>query len=153
MTISTAMPTSFKAELPRAMHDFTQSTGHAFKAALIKPSPTGNYGASSVNYSDITGNSDEVPSGGGYTTGGFAWSAAQNITPVGSGTSAFWQWTVNASWTSATFSCAGCMIYNASSSNRAVYVGSFGGTQTVTSGTLTLVQPTNGAGTSLLQIN
>jgi hypothetical protein len=44
-------------------------TGDVFKIALIKVSPTGTYGAASVNYSDITGNSDEV-SGTGYTATG-----------------------------------------------------------------------------------
>ena len=126
--------------------------GHVFKVALGIASPAGTYGAATTNYSNLTGNSDEV-SGTGYTAGGFAWTAAQNITPATSGTGAFWQWSVNPNWTSATFSTSGCIIYNTGSTNRAVYVGSFGGTQTVTAGTLTLVQPTNGVGTSLLQIN
>jgi hypothetical protein len=151
--ITTAMPTSFKSELPQAIHNFTITTGNVFKIALAKVGVAGTYGAATTNYSDLTGSSDEVASGGGYTTGGFAWTAAQNITPLNSGTGAYWQWSVNPSWTSATFSTIGCIIYNSSASNRAVYVGSFGGTQTVTAGTLTLVQPTNGVGTSLLQIN
>lgn len=150
--ITTAMPTSFKGELPQALHNFVATTGHVFKMALIKPSPTGTYGAASVNYSDITGNSDEV-SGTGYSAGGFAWTAAQNITPATSGTGAFWSWSINPSWTSATFSAAGCEIYNSSSSNKAAYVGSFGGTQTVSAGTFTVLLPTNGVGTSILQIN
>ena len=124
-----------------------------FKVALGIASPTGTYGAASTNYSNLTGNSDEVANGSGYTTGGFSWTAAQNITPATSGTGAYWQWSVNPSWTSATFSTSGCIIYNSNASNAAVYVGSFGGTQQVTAGTLTLVQPTNGVGTSLLQIN
>lgn len=151
-TVTTAAPTSFKGELPQAIHNFTASTGDVFKCALVKVSPTGSYGAATTNYSDLTGNSDEV-TGTGYSAGGFAWTAAQNITPATSGTGAYWQWSVNPSWTSASFSTIGCIIYNSSKSNRAVYVGSFGGTQTVTSGTITLVQPTNGVGTSLLQLN
>lgn len=129
--------------------------GDGFKIALGIASPAGTYGAATTNYSNLTGNSDEV-SGTGYTAGGQALSA--NITPATSGTQAFWQWTVNPSWTSATFSTSGCLIYNtaarlAGTANRAVYVGSFGGTQTVTAGTFTVLQPTNGAGTSLLQLN
>lgn len=151
--VTTAFPTSFKGELPQAFHNFTITTGNVFKFALIKVGPAGTYGAASVNYSDITGNTDEVPNGSGYTTLGFAWTAAQNLTPAISGTGAYWQWSVNANWTAASFSTIGGMIYNSSSSNKAVYVGSFGGTQTVTSGTLTLVQPSNGVGTSLLQLN
>ncbi len=151
-SITTAFPTSAKGELPQALHNFTTTTGHVFKAALIIPSPTGTYGATSTNYSNITGNSDES-SGTGYTAGGFAWTAAQNITPATSGTGAYWSWSVNPSWTSASFSTAGCMFYNSSSGNRAVYVGSFGGTETVTSGTFTILLPTNGVGTSVLQLN
>lgn len=150
---TTAMPTSFKKELPQAIHNFTATTGHVFNIALGQGTPTGTYGAATVNYSDLTGNSDEVANGSGYATGGFAWTAAQNITPLTSGTGAYWQWTVNPSWTSATFATSGCIIYNTSASNKAVYVGSFGGIESVVAGTLTLVQPSNGVGTSLLQLN
>lgn len=151
-SITTAMPTSFKAEVAEAIHNFTTTTGHVFKVALIIPSPTGVYGAASVNYSDITGNSDEVANGSGYTTGGFAFTAAQNTTPTTSGTTGYWTWSVNPNWTSATFSTAGCMIYNSSASNKAVYVGSFGGTISVSSGTLTLTLPSASSSTAILRI-
>lgn len=150
-TITTAFPTSAKVELPTAVHNYTTTSGNVFKVALIIPSPTGTYGAASTNYSNITGNSDEV-SGTGYSAGGFAWTAAQNVTPTSTGTTSFWQWSANPNWTSATFSTAGCMGYNSSASNKAVYVGSFGGTQSVTAGTLTLVLPTNDASNALLRI-
>ena len=148
---TTAMCTSFKTELPQAIHNFTTTTGHGFKLALVKVAPTGTYGAASVNYSDITGNSDEV-TGSGYSAGGFAWTAAQNTTPANSGTTAFWSWSVNPSWTSASFSCTGGMIYNSSASNKAVCVEDFGGTQTVSSGTLTIVLPTNNNSSAILRI-
>lgn len=150
---TTAFPTSAKAELAKALHNYTITSGNDYKCALGIPAPTGTYGAATTNYSNLTGNSDEVANGSGYTTGGFDFTAADNITPLTSGTDAYWQWSVNPSWSSASFSCRGCIIYDATSSNEAVYVGDFGGTQTVASGTLTLVQPTNGAGTSLLQLN
>lgn len=149
-SITTAMPTSFKGELPQAIHNFTATSGHVFKAALIIPAPTGVYGAASTNYSNLT--TDEV-TGTGYTAGGFAWTAAQNITPATSGTGAYWSWSVNPSWTSVTISTGGCLFYNSSAGNRACYVGSFGGTETVTAGTFTILLPTNGVGTSVLQLN
>lgn len=149
---TTAFPTSAKLELATATHNYTITTGHVFKVALGKVGPAGTYGTGTTNYSDLTGNTDEVASGGGYTTGGFAWTAAQNVTPLTSGTTAYWQWSVNPSWTSASFSTVGCIIYNSSASNKAVYVGSFGGTQTVTSGTLTLTLPTNDSSNALLRI-
>lgn len=146
------MCTSFKTELPQAIHNFTITTGNVFDVALVKVSPTGTYGAATTNYSNLTGNSDEVANGSGYTTGGFAWTAAQNLTPTSTSTTAWWQWSVNPSWTSATFSTTGCIIYNSSASNKSVYVGDFGGTQTVTSGTLTLIQPTANSSSALLRI-
>lgn len=150
--LTTSFPTSFKGELPQAIHNFTITTGHVFKVPLCKTSPAGTYGAATTNYSDLTGNSDEVASGGGYTTGGFAWTAAQNITPLTSGTTAYWSWSVNPSWTSATFSTAGCLIYNSSASNKCVYVGDFGGNQSVSAGTFTLVLPSNSNTTSILRL-
>ena len=149
---TTAFPTSFKLELATATHNFTTTSGNVFKVALGKTSPAGTYGAATTNYSNLTGNSDEVANGSGYTTGGFAWTAAQNTTPLTSGTTAYWSWSVNPNWTSATFSTVGCIIYNSSGSNQAVYVGDFGGTQSVSAGTLTLVLPTNGVSTSILRI-
>ena len=147
---TTAMPNSFKVELATAIHDFTITTGGAFYCALGIPSPSGTYGTATTNYSNLTGNSDEVANGSGYTTGGVA---LTNVTPLNSTTHTYWQFGSNPAWTSATFSCRGCIIYNSSKSNKAVYVGDFGGTQTVASGTLTLVQPANASTTSLLQLN
>jgi hypothetical protein len=148
---TTAMPTSFKVEILKALHDFTITTGHAMKIALGKVSPTGTYGAATVNYSDLTGNSDEV-TGTGYTAGGYAITAANNITPLSSGTTAYTTPGVNPSWTTATFSATGAIMYNSSASNKAVYVGDFGGTQTVTAGTFTILMPTNNSSTALLRI-
>lgn len=135
-------------------------SGDVFKFALIKVGPTGTYGSASTNYTNITGNSDEV-SGTGYSAGGFAWTAAQNITPATSGAGAFWSWSANPSWTTATISTTGGMIYNtslrggasAAGTNRSISTHDFGGTQTVTAGTLTVVLPTNALGTSILQIS
>lgn len=148
---STAMPTSFKAELPQAIHNFTTITGHVFKMALGIATPAGTYGAASTNYSGL--GVDELATATGYTRPGFAWTAAQNTTPTTSGTAAFWSWSVNPSWTSATFSTSGCEIQNSTAGGNLCYVGSFGGTQTVTAGTFTVLLPANGLGTSILQLS
>jgi hypothetical protein len=150
-SVTTAFPTSFKAELPVGTHNFTATTGNDFRLALIKAAPTGTYGAGSTNYSNITGNTDEV-TGTGYTAGGYDFTAAQNITPTASGTVSIWSWNVNPSWAGATFTTDGCMIYNNTASQRAVYVGSFGSTQTVTAGTFTVILPANTAGNAILQL-
>lgn len=148
MATTTAMCTSFKSEIAQALHNFTASTGNTFKMALIKVSPAGTYGAASTNYSNITSNSDEV-SGTGYSAGG---TALTNVTPTTSGTTAYWTFSPNPSWTSATFSTTACMIYNSTNSNRSVSTHDFGGTQTVTAGTFTVVMPTADASNAILRI-
>lgn len=151
MATTTAMCNTFKAEIGQALHNFTITTGNVFKIALIKVSPAGTYGASSTNYSDITGNTDEA-SGTGYTAGGFAWTAAQNLTPVVNGGQGCYSWSTNPSWTTATFSCTAGMIYNSTNSNRATSTYDFGGTQTVSAGTLTLVLPAQTASNAIIRI-
>jgi hypothetical protein len=139
-------------------------TGDVFYMALINSTLAGNvaYGAATTNYGAGSGTptqanlgTDEVANGSGYTTGGVALTA--NVSPATSGTGAYWSWSSNPSWTSATFSVAGSMIYNSSwrapTNNRVNAVNSFGGTQTVTSGTFTVILPTNAVSTSILQIN
>lgn len=127
------------------------ANGDSFNVALIVASPTGNYGAATANYSAL--GADEV-SGTGYSAGGQA--LATNVTPSISGTTSFWSWSVNPSWTSATFSTGGCEFYNnstrAGAVGRCVYVGSFGGTQTITAGTFTLVLPTNNSSNAILRL-
>lgn len=67
--ITSALCTSFKVELLEGDHDFNNGAD-AFKVALFKAnaSITGTYSAATTNYSDVTGNSDELPNGSGYTT-------------------------------------------------------------------------------------
>ena len=151
MAVSSALCTSFKVELMTGTHNFTTTSGHVVKVALIKTSEAGTYGAASTNYSNITGNSDEA-SGTGYSAGGFAFTAGQNVTPTSSGTTAYTDWSTDPSRTSSSFSTVGCMFYNSSASNRAISVHTFSGTQTVTSGTLTLVLPTADSSNAIIRI-
>lgn len=143
------------------------SVGIAFNCdtincALIKVGFSGTYDATTTSYSQLTSNSDEVAAGGGYSTGGAHSQQGNNANGVSvSGTSAYWNPNnVNPSWTSATFSTTGCMFYNAGGSsgaggspNQALCVESFGGTQTVTAGTFTILLPVNAAGTALLTVS
>jgi hypothetical protein len=126
-------------------------TGDNYKVALGKPSPTGTYDATTTNYTDLTGNSDEV-TGTGYTAGG---GALVNNGLAISGTTAFNDY-ADFSWTSATFSARAAVIYNTTQrgpiATRATSVHDFGGTQTVTSGTFTLVFPNPDATNAILRI-
>lgn len=128
-------------------------TGDAFKMALFKVGVAGTYGAATTNYTDMTGNSDEV-SGTGYTATG---TALTNVSPSNpSGVTAIVNFSPNPSWTTATFSTTGCMIYNTTRrgpvATRAASVNDFGGTQSVSSGTFTAVMPTADASNAILRI-
>lgn len=126
--------------------------GDSFKIALIKVAPAGTYGAATTNYSELTGNSDEV-TGTGYTAGGVT---LTNVSPTTSGTTAFIDFAPDPSWTTATFSATAAMIYNNSRrgpvATRSISTHDFGGTQTVTAGTFTAVMPTPDASSAILRL-
>ena len=150
MAITSAICTSFKKELLEGLMDFNATSGSTFKIALIKAnaSQSGTYNAATTNYSDVTGNSDELPATGGYTTGG---NTLTNIDPTTSGTTAFIDF-ADTSWTSATFTTRGCIIYNTSQSNKAVMVIDFGADFSVSGGTFQIQFPTANASDAILRI-
>ena len=148
--ITSALCTSFKVELLEGDHDFNNGAD-AYKVALLKAnaSITGTYDASTTNYSDVTGNSDELPNGSGYTTGGYA---LTNVNPTSTSTTAFTDFSANASWTSATFTTRGCIIYNTSDSNSAVAVINFGADYSVSGGTFEIQWPTADSSNAIIRI-
>jgi len=144
MAITTAMCASFKQELLGGTHDLDTDI---LKMALIKASPTGTYGASTTNYSTVTGNSDEA-SGTNYTTGG---QTLDGATISLSGTTAIVDFTDEV-FSNVTVSADGCIIYNSSKSNRAICVIDFGGTVSATAGDLTIQFPTADASNAIIRI-
>ena len=147
---TTAMPTSFKVEILTATHNFTASTGNTFKLALGKAaaSLTGTYGAATTNYSNLTGNSDELANGSGYTTGG---NTLTSVTPTSDGTTAVCDF-ADTTWTSASFTTSGGIIYNSSASNKACAVLSFGGDQQVSSGDFQIQFPAPTSAAAIIRI-
>jgi len=150
MAITSAICTSFKKELLEGLMDFNATSGSTFKIALIKAnaSQSGTYNAATTNYSDVTGNSDELPATGGYSTGG---NTLTNIDPTTSGTTAFVDF-ADTTWTSATFTTRGCIIYNTSQSNKAVMVIDFGADFSVSGGTFQIQFPAANASDAILRI-
>lgn len=149
MANTQAMCTSFMQELMTATHNFTTGTGNTFKAALYLASATVN--ASTTAYSS-TG---EV-TGTNYTPGGV--SVTNGTSPLSTNTSAtagtaYWTPTASITYTNVTLTTAfdAVLIYNSSSSNKAVSVHTFG-SQTVTAGTFTLTMPSNTTSTALLRL-
>lgn len=139
MAISQAMCTSFKVELLGGTHDLDTDT---IKIALFTSSAT--LGASTTSYSST----NEVASGSGYTTGGNTLAGA-SITS--SGTTAFVDFT-DSTWTSASFTARGALIYNSSKSNRAIAVLDFGADKTSTNGDFVVQFPTADASNAIIRI-
>ena len=141
MAITSALCTSFKVELMQALHDFTASTGDTFKIALY--TSAANLGPSTAVYSTT----NEV-SGTGYTAGG---QNLTNVTPISSGTTAFTDF-ADVTWTSASITANGALIYNSSNSNRAVASLAFGSDKTSTAGDFRIIFPTADASNAIIRI-
>lgn len=148
ITITTAMPTSFKVEILKAVHNFTASTGNTFKIALFKATAAGSgtYGAATTNYSDM--GSDQLSTATGYTQPG---NTLTSVTPVADGTTAICDF-ADTTWSSATFTTSGALIYNDTASGAACAVLSFGGDQQVSSGDFTIQFPAAAAATAIIRI-
>ena len=148
ITITTAMPTSFKVEILKAVHNFTASTGNTFKIALFvsTASGSGTYGAATTNYSQM--GADELATATGYTRPG---NTLVSVTPVADGTTAICDFS-DTTWSSATFTTSGALIYNSTASGAACAVLSFGGDQQVSSGDFTIQFPTAAAATAIIRI-
>ena len=144
MAITSAICTSFKVELLKGVHDFTATTGNTFKIALYTSDAT--LGASTTAYS--TSNEITNSSGTAYTAGG---ATLTSVTPTTSGTTAICDFS-DVSYTSASFTANGALIYNDDQSDKAVAVIAFGGDKTVSSGTFTIQFPTADASNAIIRI-
>jgi hypothetical protein len=142
MAITTAMCNTFKQELLGGVHDLDTDS---LKIALIKVSPTGNFGAATANYSDLGSNE---ASGTNYSAGGQALNSA-SITL--SGSTAFVDF-ADEVFSNLTISAAGALIYNSSQGNKAVAVFNFGSTVTSTAGDFTVVFPAADASNAVIRI-
>jgi hypothetical protein len=138
MAISQALCSSFKSELLGGTHDLDTDV---IKIALFTSSAT--LGASTTAYSTT----NEV-SGTGYTAGGNTLaSAAISL----DGTTAIVDF-ADTTWSSATITANGALIYNSSKANRAIAVLAFGGDKTSTNGDFTIQFPTADASNAIIRI-
>ena len=150
MAIAQAMCTSFKKELLEGVHNFKNSGGDTFKLALFaegsggKSSTTATLGATTTAL--VT--TGEVASSGTYATGG---GTLTRVDPTTSGTTAFTDF-ADLSFTTATITAMGALIYNSSDSNKAVAVLDFTSNKTSTAGTFTIQFPTADASNAIIRI-
>ena len=150
MAIAQAMCTSFKKELLEGVHNFKNSGGDTFKLALFaegsggKSSTTATLGASTTAL--VT--TGEVATSGSYSTGG---GTLTRVDPSTSGTTALTDF-ADLSFTTATITAMGALIYNSSDSNKAVAVLDFTSNKTSTAGTFTIQFPTADASNAIIRI-
>jgi hypothetical protein len=137
------MCTSFKVQLMQGVHNFTTSTGNTFKLAMYDNSAS--FTAATTAYTAT----NEVANSGSYSAGG---GTLTNVTPTSSGTTAFTDF-ADLSFTSATITAYGAMIYNdTAAGDPAVCILDFGGAKTSTAGTFTIVFPTADASNAIIRI-
>jgi len=149
MAITQAMCTTFKKELLTATHNFA-TNGNAFNLALYaiggggKSSTTATLGAATT----VLVTTGEVASSGSYTTGG---SALTKVAPSNAGTTGITDFG-NISFTTASITARGALIYNDTNGNKAVAVLDFGGNKTSSSGTFTIQFPVADASNAIIRI-
>ena len=151
MAISSVLTNSFKTELLKGFHSFDTSgatpAGSVFKIALYNSSA--DLGTTTTAYTTT----EELATATGYTRPG------NTLVNTGVGTTTVTSFTdfTDTSWTSASFTCRGCLIYNSSTitgltTDAAVCSIDFGGDKTVSSGTFTIQFPTNDASDAIIRI-
>lgn len=147
MAITQAMCTSFKVELLNGIHAFgttvarAGTTADTFYLALYTSSAT--LDATTTAYS-----ATNETSGTGYSAGG---QALTTVAPTSSGTTAYLDFD-DETWTTASITARGALIYNNTQSNKAVAVLDFGADKTSTAGDFTVVFPTADASNAIIRI-
>jgi hypothetical protein len=145
MAITSEICNSFKVEILTGVHNFTASTGDTFNLALYTSSATLDKDTTAYSSTNEITNT----SGSAYSAKG---NALTSVTPVLSSDTAVCDFS-NTSWTSASFTANGCLIFNDDvAGDPAVCAIAFGGDKTVTSGTFTIEFPAASAGTAIIGI-
>ena len=140
------MCTSFKVELLKGLHDFTNGNDQ-FKIALYDNSAS--FTAATTDYTAT----NEVANSGTYAAGG---GTLTNVTPTSSSTTAFTDFD-NITFTSATITARGALIYNSQTgggtgTTDSVVVLDFGSDKSSTSGDFQIVFPTADASNAIIRI-
>ncbi len=151
MAISQTLATSFKVEILDGIHNFgvgvirASTAADTFKIALYSTLAT--LGSTTTVYTT----QDEV-TGTGYVAGGNTLVISQVPTSTSAETVA-WLNFANSSWTTASFSADGALIYNSTQGNKAVAVLNFGGTKTATAQTFTVTFPASTSDAAIIRIS
>ena len=148
MSVQQTATTSFKVELLQAVHNFGPTSPNTFKVALY--TAAANIGPSTTAYTT----SNEV-TGTGYTAGGntlvISTSPTSGLNSVNVPT-AYISFN-NTSWTNATFTARGALIYNVTQGNKSVAVLDFGSDKIVNNDTFQIIFPTPDANSAIVRIS
>ena len=144
MAITQAVANSFKKELLEGEHKFQYTSGNTFKLALYTSAATLNSATTAYT------STNEVPTSGQYSTGGGVLVKPNPSTSVASGVAIVTF--ANLSFTGVTITARGALIYNTSSSNKAVAVLDFTSDKTATSGKFTIQFPAFTTSAAILRI-
>ena len=134
MTIVAGVPNSAKIEFLVGTHTAADTYNIALYVAAAGLHPTSSAVYSATN---------EVANGGGYTTGGKALTGYTSAS-MGPPDNLAYVTFANPSWTAASFTARGAVIYNSSKANRIVGILDFGSDYTATNGTFTVTLPAAG---------
>ena len=148
MSISQTATTSFKVELLQAIHSFGPTSPDTFKIALYTASA--NIGPTTTVYTTT----NEVV-GTGYTAGGNTLAISTSPTSGNNAANvptAFVSFS-NTTWTSASFTARGALIYNSTEGNKSVAVLDFGADKTVSNDTFQIIFPTADATSAIVRIS
>ena len=142
MGITTAFCTSCKVELMEGEVDFSSDTSQTFKMALYTSSA--DLDASTAAYT-----TDNEVVGTGYVAGGIELTISQN--PTALGTTAVIDFD-NPTWSNATITARGAMIYRTSAGNPSVAVYDFGENKSTTAADFTVNIPAVTATTAVIRV-
>jgi hypothetical protein len=148
MAIQQTTTTSFRVELLQAVHNFGPTTPNTFKIALYT-------GASSIGPATTVYTTTNEVVGTGYVAGGNTLVISTSPTATNNASqvpTAFISFS-NTSWASASFTCRGALIYNATQGNKSVAVLDFGADKTVTNDTFQIIFPTSDANSAIVRIS
>ena len=148
MTIAQTATTSFKVELPQGVHNFGPTSPDTFKIALYTA-------AASLDASTAVYTATGEVVGAGYTAGGNT--LVISVTPTSANNSsgvptAYWSF-ANTTWTSASFTARGALIYNVTEGNKSVAVLDFGADKVVNNDTFQIIFPTPDANSAIVRIS
>ena len=140
MAITSAICTSFKQEILVEGHNLTNG---ADSINLVINPCSATLGAGTTAFV-TTGQA----TGTNYSSGG---SALTNVTPTTSGTTAIVDF-ADLTFSTATVTARGCLLYNTTNSNKAICAIDFGGDKTSTAGDFTVVFPSPTATGAIIRL-